>query len=165
MTQCIRNAVTHKSVTADPVDDEYFQYDSVTLSIRNVARMFEVSTLTLWIYELRGLVRRERVGRQRVYSWKDCERIALIVKARKAGLGIAQLDAVIEAMDESATAAATRRSRHQCQALIRDLEAKQQTVADARAELDRIHWESCERLARHIAKQSEQDKNDFRRVL
>ena len=158
MTQCIRNAVTQKTATVEPEGNEYFQNDRVALSIENVARMFGVSTLTLWIYELRGLVRRERAGRQWVYSWKDCERIALIVKARKAGFCIAKFSEVVKAMDERETNTAAQRGRQQCLGLIHALETQQQTANNALAELNRIDWEFCERLAHRIAEQSWQRK-------
>jgi DNA-binding transcriptional MerR regulator len=158
-----RKAVTCKATPAGCVDNEFQHDERAALSIAAVARMFGVSTLTLRLYELRKLIRRERADRGWVYSWKDCERIALILKARKAGLGVAQIAAVILAMDERATIPVIQRGRLQCQTLIYALEVQQQaganasaelgridgeqTVADILAELDRIDYELAERLA------------------
>ena len=50
-----------------------------------------MSPLALRLFELRGLIRRRRAGHDWVYSWSDCERIALLVKARKAGLAAGAL--------------------------------------------------------------------------
>ena len=140
-----------KRPSQNSANNEYRQHESVVLSIANVARMFGVSILTLWIYELRGLIRRERDGRQRVYSWRDCERIALILKARKAGIGVAKFGAVIKATDEHAADTVAQHGRLQCQALIHALEAQQRTAANALAELNRIDLELSARLVRHAA--------------
>ena len=62
-----------------------------TLTIANVARMFDVSRLTLRYYERRGLIkRRQRIGRVRVYTWADCNRIVFIINCRRVGLGSAR---------------------------------------------------------------------------
>ena len=74
--------------------------DEIALSIRDVAQMFKVSPLTLRLYELRGLIRRERAGHTWVYSWSERKRIALIVKARQAGLRFRDLKPVIVAMSK-----------------------------------------------------------------
>ncbi len=123
------------------------------LSIHEVARMFGISTLTLRLYELLGLIRRKRAGRERVYSWVDCERIALLIKARKAGLALARLVPVIKAMDDGARRRAANAGRQKCLSLIHALEIDQRHRHDVLGELYRIDWELAERLgasdARH----------------
>ena len=69
------------------------------LSLAVVAQMFKIPPLALRLFELRGLIRRHAAGNTWVYSWSDCERIALLVKARKAGLAVRDLAAVLKAMD------------------------------------------------------------------
>jgi DNA-binding transcriptional MerR regulator len=127
--------------TAEPADME----KGHLLSIGVVARMFDVSTLTLRFYEFRGLIRRQRVGRERVYSWSDCERIALIVKTRKAGLAIGPLVPVIKAMDEEVSERIAGDGRQQCLTLIHRLENRQARIGDLLGELHRIDWELSER--------------------
>lgn len=155
MTHRAHKVATCKTATTVEAGDEHYQPAAIALSITNVARMFGVSTLTLWLYELRGLIRRERVGRDRVYSWKECERIALIVKAGDAGFHAAQLRDVIKAMDERAISVDAQRGRQQCLRLIHALKSQQQAVNNALAELNRIDWELCEQHARRIAEQFE----------
>jgi DNA-binding transcriptional MerR regulator len=129
------------------------------LSIDEVARMFAISKLSLWRYEMRGLVRRKRAGRVRVYSWIDCERIALLVKAHKAGLTVARLAPVIKAMDDEAPAEVADAGREKCLALIHALEDRQRRIGDVLGELYRIDWELAERLgvnhAQHKGRASE----------
>jgi len=98
------------------------------LSIAAVARMFDISTFALRLYELRGLIRRRRVGNDRLYSWSDCERIALLVKARMAGLPVRDIAAVLRAMDEHAPKHVLDDGRRQCLSLMR------------------VDWELAERL-------------------
>lgn len=120
--------------------------DEIALSIRDVAQMFKVSPLTLWLYELRGLIRRECAGRKWVYSWSDCERIALIVKARQAGLRFRDLKLVIIAMSRQSRLAAADAGRLQTIRLIQQLEDRQQAIGNVLGELYRIDWELSDRL-------------------
>ena len=119
---------------------------SHVLSIDVVARMFKISTLTLRFYEWRGLIRRKRAGRDRVFSWADCERIALLVKARKAGIAVGNFVRVIKAMDNETPKQAADTGRAQCIALIHALESHKQSIGNVLSELYRIDWELAERL-------------------
>lgn len=130
---------------SDPAETLSFAQSHI-LSIREVARMFGVSTFTLRLYELLGLIRRKRAGRERVYSWVDCERIALLIKARKAGLSLARLVPVIKAMDDGARPRVANFGRQRCLSLIHALESGQRYRRDVLGELYRIDWELAERL-------------------
>jgi len=116
------------------------------LSLKAVAGMFKISPHTLRLYELRGLIRRVRCGRQWTYSWADCERIALIVKARKVGLSIRSIARIIKAMDVDAGTAKFEAGREQCLDLIRALELRKKDLHDVLGELHRIDWELSDRL-------------------
>ena len=71
------------------------------LSIENVAKMFGVSKLALRYYEFRGLIRRRhRWTVSRCIGWADCERLAFIIKCRKAGVKLSDIIAIIEATDD-----------------------------------------------------------------
>lgn len=156
MTTCIGNAAGSKPADGRAAKDAPVGSRSdVTLTLGVVARMFKVSTLTLRFYELLGLVRRQWIGRDLVYSWIDCERIALIVKARRAGLGLRAIKPVTVAMDSDASAHAVDARTPladldaglgTCQRLIHDLEVRQHAIANALGELYRIEWEFLDRL-------------------
>jgi len=147
MSDCSRNAAPLEAVDggcADAANSDSSKSDLLTLPV--VAQMFRISPLVLRWYELAGLVRRRRRGNSRTFSWTDCERIALIVKARAAGLRVGDVNAVIRAMDQSAPRAAAERGRRQCLALIQALEARQRANGNVLAELYRIDRELGEHL-------------------
>lgn len=123
------------------------QAKGAALTLEAVAAMFKISTLSLRFFEWRGLVRRRRVGTKLVYSWSDCERIALIVKARKAGVPLRRLSAIVIALDTEASPRGFEAGRKQCLKAIRRLEKRKIAIQDLLAELHRIDWELWERLA------------------
>jgi DNA-binding transcriptional MerR regulator len=142
MSNGARNAAPCGAAAAD--DSAAAQ--SHVLSIAVVARMFKIAPLALRLYEWRGLIRRKRAGNERTYSWADCERIALLVKARKAGIATGKLVPVIKAMDDAAPKQTTDAGRRQCLAVIHTLEAHQASIGNVLAELHRIDWELADRL-------------------
>ncbi|MBM3529581.1 MAG: MerR family transcriptional regulator [Alphaproteobacteria bacterium] len=110
------------------------------LSIGNVARMFGVSRLMLRYFEFRGLIRRGHVmDGQRVYGWADCERIAFIVKCRRAGVPLNDLTGIIAATEEDATSSAFKQGQEQCMALVDRLERKRKTLDAALSELSHVY--------------------------
>lgn len=114
---------------------------TTALSIGNVAKMFDVSKLTLRIYELRGLIaRRQYLGRTRVYGWADCERLAFIIKCRKAGLPLRDIITVIKATDADEVATGGFLvGQEKCMALVDRLERRRKVLDEALAELAHIH--------------------------
>jgi DNA-binding transcriptional MerR regulator len=114
--------------------------EGTVLSIGNIAKMFNVSRLALRNYEVRGLIkRRHRVGHTRVYGWADCDRIAFIIKGRKAGLTLAELAPILKAADEDASVDSMRAGRTACLELIDRLDRRRQALRDGLAELRHIH--------------------------
>ena len=107
------------------------------LSIGNVASMFDVSPLRLLAYEWLGLIRRRHMlGRMRVYSWADCERIAFIVKCRRAAVPLWDIISLVKSTDADDVASGTRRAAlENCEALLGQLEAHRKVVDEALAEL------------------------------
>ena len=117
-----------------------------TLSIDVVARMFGISRLMLQFLERAGLVRRERHGGAKVYSWSSCEQIALFVRARRSGLRFRDITPVIRAMNERAPEADADAGRSKCLALVNMLEIRRQSISSIMDELYRIDWELSQRL-------------------
>jgi DNA-binding transcriptional MerR regulator len=117
------------------------------LTIQTVAAMFRTSTWALRSYEWRGLIRRENVDGNAVYSWRDCERIALIIKAKKAGLPLRRLAPVIKAMNGTVSSDVLQAGHRRCRDLIAGTTEYSDAVADVLAELERIDWELSTRLS------------------
>jgi DNA-binding transcriptional MerR regulator len=106
------------------------------LSIGNVSRMFKVPRLALLAYERLGLIkRRNRVGKIRTYGWADCDRVAFIIKARRAGLSIRRIAPVLRGLELAAPEATVRSARMKCFELIDQLDRRRQTLREALAEL------------------------------
>ena len=110
------------------------------LSLRNVSEMFVVSQLTLRYYELRGLIRRGQVqDGVPVYGWADCERIAFIIKCRKAGLTLTDIIAVLDATDADVTAEYFKAGQEVCMALVERLERRRKVIDNALSELSHVY--------------------------
>jgi len=123
--------------------------EGTLLSIGNVAKMFNVSRLALRNYEVRGLIkRRHRVGNTRVYGWADCDRIAFIIKGRKAGLSLSEIGPILKAVDEDASADSVKEGRTLCLDLIDRLDRRRQALRDALAELRHLHTLLSSKLGR-----------------
>ena len=115
------------------------QVDRV-LSLRNVSEMFVVSQLKLRYYEMRGLIRRAHVQNGvPVYGWADCERIAFIIKCRKAGLTLSDISAILDATDEDVSPENFKAGQEVCMALVERLERRRKVVDDALAELSHVY--------------------------
>ena len=109
------------------------------LSIENVAETFGINRWILRYCELRGLIkRRNRIGGAWVYSWADCDRIAFIIKCRKAGLRFSEIVPVVRAADDD-SARVHEAGQDLCMALVQKLEARRSAINDALSELSHIH--------------------------
>ena len=115
------------------------QMDRV-LSLRNVSEMFVVSQLTLRYYELRGLIHRRHLQEGvPVYGWADCERIAFIIKCRKAGLTLRDISAILDATDDDVAPENFKAGQEVCMALVERLERRRKVLDDALAELSHVY--------------------------
>ena len=133
------------SAAGDVIRRDYANIDlrsapDETITIANVARMFDVSRLTLRYYERRGLIkRRQRIGRVRVYTWVDCNRIVFIIKCRRVGLGLGEIAPLLKASDVNASAESVRDGRAKCLELIDRLDQRRRPLREALAELRHLN--------------------------
>ena len=110
------------------------------LSLENVARMFGVSKLSLRYYEFRGLIRRTHsLDGVPVFSWADCERLAFIIKCRKAGVKLSDVVTIIDATDDDASPLAFKTGQENCMALVERLEQRRRVIDEALAELSHVY--------------------------
>jgi DNA-binding transcriptional MerR regulator len=116
------------------------------LMIDVVARMFRVSTFELRMYEMLGLIRRDLVGEDWTYAWTQCERVALIVRGREAGLRLRDIKPMILAMDDNAPPEVISKGKVQTLAMIKRLLAGKSANDRALDELFRVDWELSDRL-------------------
>ena len=110
------------------------------LSLENVARMFGVSKLSLRYYEFRGLIRRTHsLDGVPVFGWADCERLAFIIKCRKAGVKLSDTVTIIDATDDDASPLAFKTGQENCMALVERLERRRRVIDEALAELSHVY--------------------------
>jgi DNA-binding transcriptional MerR regulator len=110
------------------------------LSIQNVAKMFGVSQMALRYYEMRGLIgRRHSLDGVRVYGWADCERLAFIIKCRKAGLTLGDVIMIIQATEDEISPLQFKIGQETCVALVDRLERRRRIIEEALAELSHVH--------------------------
>jgi len=110
------------------------------LSLENVARMFGVSKFSLRYYELRGLIRRTHsLDGVPVFGWADCERLAFIIKCRKAGVKLSDVVTIIDAPDDDASPLAFKTGQENCMALVERLEQRRRVIDEALAELSHVY--------------------------
>jgi DNA-binding transcriptional MerR regulator len=109
------------------------------LSIGNVAKMLGVSQLVLRYYEFRGLIRRRHsLDGVRVYGWADCERLAFIIKCRKAGVMLGDIVMIIQATDDDVSPLQFKTGQDTCKRLIERLERRRRVIDEALAELNHV---------------------------
>ena len=70
-------------------------------SISELSREFEVTTRTNRFYEDEGLLRPDRVGRQRVYSPGDRVRLKLILRGKRLGFSLSEIGDIIQMYDST----------------------------------------------------------------
>lgn len=75
---------------------------SITYSISNLAKEFDLTTRAIRFYEDMGLLQPERVGpggRNRVYSSRDRTRLKLTLRAKRLGLSLVEARELIDMYD------------------------------------------------------------------
>ena len=103
--------------------------------------MFGVSKLSLRYYEFRGLIRRmQSLHGVPVFGWADCERLAFIIKCRKAGVKLSDLSStIIDATDDDVSPLGFKTGQENCMALVERLERRRRVIDEALAELSHVY--------------------------
>jgi len=115
------------------------QAEEETYLIGDLAREFNVSLRTLRFYEDRGLITPKRKGMTRLYSSRDRARFALILKGKKMGFTLSEIQAMVDAEDalEYHDEGDLHMPIEQVEEQIRNLEAQKQDIERALLELKR----------------------------
>jgi DNA-binding transcriptional MerR regulator len=77
-----------------------------TLSIGELARMFDVTPRSIRFYEEQQLLTPERVGQTRIYHTKDKVRLKLILRGKRLGFSLAEVKNLFELYDSNPNSAA-----------------------------------------------------------
>jgi DNA-binding transcriptional MerR regulator len=105
------------------------------LAIGEIARALGVSERTLRFYEARGFIKPRRLGLERRYSQKDCDRVALILQAKRLGFTLREIGSLLVASESGDLVL----SRNQCTEQINLLERQKKAIEAALAELRRLY--------------------------
>ena len=68
---------------------------SRSYTIRELTKEFGVTARTLRFYEQEGLISPERRGQARIYSQRDRARLTLVLRGRRVGFSLAEIDEIL----------------------------------------------------------------------
>jgi DNA-binding transcriptional MerR regulator len=107
-------------------------------SINELAREFALTHRALRFYESRGLLSPERSGRRRIFSRRDRDRLALIIKGKKLGFTLTEISEMVEAEAGRASQHGLKLTSEKCHEQIAHFERQIAEANEALAELRRI---------------------------
>ncbi len=113
-----------------------------SFSIGELAREFAVTTRTIRFYEGEGLLAPRRRGRTRLFSGRDRVRLRLILRGRRLGFSLAEIDEILD-MYESDPGEAGQ-LRH----LIGKIAERREALISQRADIDQTLADLAEIEAR-----------------
>ena len=127
----------------DPEDTETAEF-----TIAELAKDLGVTQRALRFYEARGLVKPARRGRRRIFSRADRDRISLIIKGKKLGFTLNEINQMIGAQEGRASQQSLKLTAEKCLEQIAHFEAQMKDVMATLMELRRIHAFLCTQAMR-----------------
>ncbi len=113
--------------------------ESRAWTIAEIAAEFGVTHRTVRFYEDRGLVTPERRGTQRVYHPRDRVRLALVLRGRRLGFALSEIEHIVDMYDqEPGEEGQLRYLLDQIGARRHDLEQRRSDIEATLAELDDV---------------------------
>jgi DNA-binding transcriptional MerR regulator len=116
-------------------DDQAKNTAQSEFSITDLAKEFDVTLRALRFYESRGLLTPLRIGRKRIFSRADRDRLALVLKGKKLGFTLTEISEMIEAQAGRGTQHALKLSSDKCLGQIALFEKQMREANEALAEL------------------------------
>jgi DNA-binding transcriptional MerR regulator len=110
-----------------------------TWNIAELAKEFDVTTRTIRFYEDKGLISPERVGQRRVYHPRDRVRLQLIMRGKRLGFSLDEIQKMIDLYDADPTEAA------QLKLFIEKLRERRELLERQRDDIDTVIFEIRER--------------------
>lgn len=102
-----------------------------TYSITQLCHEFGATPRALRFYEEQGLLFPARREMQRVYSYKDRARLALIMRGRRVGLSVAEIRDILDLYEEGGESAQNAHAIRVFQKRIDELLAQREAVDEA----------------------------------
>ena len=129
-----------------------------TYSIADLAREFDVTHRAIRFYEDEGLLSPGRDGTRRVYTKRDWVRLKLILRGKRLGFSLAEVNEMLELYDSAPD------ERPQLEKFVATLAARREQLERQREEIDEVLGEirSFERQSRKLLKTSQGHKRAAR---
>jgi len=111
---------------------------SRTYTIRELTKEFGVTARTLRFYEQEGLLSPERRGQARIYSQRDRARLTLVLRGRRVGFSLAEIDEILalyEPGNSDGGQAQLEHARKKFSQRIVELERQKKDIEESVAEL------------------------------
>jgi DNA-binding transcriptional MerR regulator len=108
------------------------------LTITEVCEKFSVTARALRFYECKSLLKPIRLGRARRYRPQDCERLALILKAKTLGFSLHEIARMFGTGDSEGAPHAIELTPQQCSEQIRWLQGERARIDAAISELQAL---------------------------
>lgn len=70
-----------------------------TFSITDLSKEFDITTRTIRFYEDKGLISPQREGQRRIYSQRDRVRLRLIMRGKRLGFALSEIQELIDLYD------------------------------------------------------------------
>ena len=127
---------------------------SVTYTISELAKEFEVTTRTIRYYEDQGLISPKREGLNRVFSQRDRVRLKLALRGKRLGFSLSEIRELFELYDVS------RDERRQLEEFLGRLERRRLLLEQQREDIEVMLNEitffasQCRRLLKNAAEES-----------
>lgn len=77
---------------------------ATTFSITDLSKEFDITTRTIRFYEDKGLISPEREGQRRIYSQRDRVRLRLIMRGKRLGFALSEIQELIDLYDSDRSA-------------------------------------------------------------
>lgn len=115
--------------------------------IQDVATALDVTPRTLRFYEDRGLIQPRRVGTTRVYTRRDVARMRLILRGKRLGFSLREIEEFLDLYDaDPQHVGQMRRLAERCRERIDELAAQRTAIDQTLGELATIEREALARI-------------------
>ena len=115
--------------------------------IQEVADSLGITTRTLRFYEDRGLIEPRRVGTQRIYSKRETARMQLILRGKRLGFSLREIQEFLDLYDADPQHLEQMRAlAGRCRERIEELEAQKAALEQTVRELATIEREALARV-------------------
>lgn len=116
--------------------------------IQDVSQALGVSARTLRFYEDKGLIEPCRIGTTRVYTRRDVARMQLILRGKRLGFSLRDIEEFLDLYDADPQHVEQMRAlAERCRERIDDLQQQQDAIAQTLSELEKIEQQALERIA------------------